>query len=150
MTTTTRKLAIRIAAAFFAALAACDNTIVDEWGGPAGWSRVMGTVVRSNGTGAADLEILVTRCASPLGGLAGTGRTGPNGSFAVDASLPPAGVLLASVIDTLHTECTIVADRGFAEKVVELTWSTQRSSAPVVIVELREGDRVPAFVATPH
>lgn len=42
--------------------AGCENRITDDWGPPAGWSRVRGTVTRSNGAAGGQLEILITRC----------------------------------------------------------------------------------------
>ena len=127
-------------------MASCGDDIVgDDFGPPAGWSRVNGAVFRANGSPAADMEVLVTACALPVGGLAGSSKTSATGVFTIDAKLPPTGWVSASVVDTMQTGCVVIAGRGFASQSIALRWSRNRSQAPAQEVTLREGDAAPAL-----
>src|SRR6185503_16058316 len=79
----------------------CDDEIIDDYGPPAGWSRVIGTVSRSNGMAAAQFRVAITLCEAH--GIVSEDRTDSTGAFSLEASLPPVGIVGQLNVDTLKS-----------------------------------------------
>jgi hypothetical protein len=123
------------------ALGACSGgtTIEDDFRGPRGYSRIQGQVLTSDGSGGPEgMEVALARCGHPVGGLAGTGSTGPGGEFTVLGALPPFG--LPEGADSVLVTCELVAGRGFAESgPLEVYFFPADREPSVLWVELRAG-----------
>lgn len=102
-----------------ASLGACNDAIVDDFGPSGGWTLVEGQVRDAAGTGLSGVEVLLTSCEPPIGGLAGEDMTGEDGSYSILGSLPPVGALPPdfSLEDTVS--CVVVAGRGLAQTPLE-------------------------------
>ena len=81
--------------------------IIDNWGPPAGYAAVQGTIRDVSGTPAPNTWVSITRCNDPIGGFFGKSIADEQGSYRVDGSLPPVGVLPRSALDTLRVHCDI-------------------------------------------
>ena len=104
-------LLLVLAAAAVGAIACRDNVIVDSWGPPAGYALVTGSVRTAAGRTVANAEVMLSRCASPIGGYLGSGVTDAQGFFQVRANLPPIGLLPVRA-DTLQIRCYVFVDRA--------------------------------------
>ena len=96
-----------------AALSACDDDgiIREDWGPPAGYAAVEGTVTLVGaGIPGAGLELLFTRCASPIGGYLGRTVADAQGRYRLDGALPPSRLLPNLVVDTLRVRCHVFTD----------------------------------------
>lgn len=101
------------AAAIALALSSCAApSEVDDFGGPSGFARLEGTVTTSSGEPASGMDLALTRCGSPIGGLAGTSASQSDGSYELLASLPPAG--FPSGPDSIAVRCELMAGMDFA------------------------------------
>jgi hypothetical protein len=106
-------LKLAIAFAVVIAVQACDDgTIVDNYGPPAGYAVLTGSISKASGTPVAQSEVLFTRCTSPIGGFLAADTTDDAGLFRVVAELPPVGVLPRSIADTLRVRCDIFVNRA--------------------------------------
>jgi hypothetical protein len=91
---------------FLLIAAACDIGVIrDDWGPPAGYAAVEGTVTRQ-GTGArvTAAEVWIARCDGLIGHL-GSGHTDERGVYRVTGSLPPVGAMPGVSLDTLRVRC---------------------------------------------
>src|SRR6266550_6761502 len=82
--------------------------IIENWGPPAGYAAVQGAIRDASGTPAPNTAVSITRCSDPIGGFFGKSIADQQGSYRVDGSLPPVGVLPQSMLDTLHVHCDIL------------------------------------------
>jgi hypothetical protein len=121
--------------------AACDSgVIVDDFGPPSGYARIDGRLLRMNGTPEPEgMEVVLTRCGFPIGGLAGSSETGSGGSFSVIGALSPVDPFPAGS-DSLGVECELIAGAGFAESGIIEVYFFRRSRDPTVLrLDLHEG-----------
>lgn len=122
-------------------ITACDgDVIIDDFGPPSGYARVEGRLLRADGTpGPEGMEVALTRCGLPIGGLAGSSETVAGGDFSVVGELPPVDLFPAEA-DSLLVECELIAGRGFAESGVLDVYFFRRSREPTALhVDLHEG-----------
>ena len=121
-------------------VAACDRgyTIVDNWGPPAGYAVVAGVVTTAAGTPAADVEVVLTRCASPLGGYLGRASTDAAGRYRLEGALPPRGAFPAVAVDTLAVRCQVFTDRtGVARDSLVVRFRAEPAGPPLQQLDLR-------------
>lgn len=118
----------------------CDGpgtVIVDDWGPPAGYGVVAGTVRMANGTPVGNAEVLVSRCGGPVGGFFAVDLTDRDGHFRAAGILPPAGVLPAGIADTLRVTCYVFYDRtGVVRDSVVVRFGRTPESAPTQVLNL--------------
>jgi hypothetical protein len=95
--------------------AACDPGIIrDDWGPPAGYAAVEGTVTRlDTGAPLASAEVWIARCDELIGYLGST-HTDERGTYHVTGSLPPVGAMGGVSLDTLRVRCEAGVSRGTA------------------------------------
>jgi hypothetical protein len=108
-----RALTLRLSLLLVLFPGACrPGIIVDDWGPPAGYSAVEGTLVRRDtGVPVAAAEITITRCDGPIG-LFGSARSTADGGYRITGTLPPIGVLPRLNLDTLHVRCQVFVNRS--------------------------------------
>jgi hypothetical protein len=105
---------LALAACVLGGSACSDEPISDDFGPPSGYAVVEGSVTRGDGSPVGEgMEVVLSRCGSPVGGWAGSAPTGPAGSFSVRGELPPIGVPEGQ--DSVLVICELVAGAGFAE-----------------------------------
>jgi hypothetical protein len=97
------------------ALGACsDEPVQGDFGPPSGYAGVEGSVTQRDGSPVGEgMEVVLTRCELPVGGLAGSAPTGPAGRFLVRGELPPIGMPEGQ--DSVLVTCELIAGGGFAE-----------------------------------
>lgn len=116
---------------------ASDTVIVDDWGPPAGYAVLTGTVRRTSGALAAGVEVMFTRCASPVGGYLTGATTDAAGHFRATGQLPPRGVLPPGIADTLRLRCDVFLDRaGVVRDSVTVRFAATTQSSPVITIDL--------------
>lgn len=95
--------------------AACSNEpIAGGFGPPSGYALVQGSVTHDDGRPVNEgMEVVLTRCELPVGGLAGSAQTGLDGGFSLRGELPPIGMPAGQ--DSLLVRCEVIAGGGFAE-----------------------------------
>jgi hypothetical protein len=104
----------------------------DNYGPPAGYAILAGSVRNVDGTAVANAEIAFTLCGSPIGGFLVTATTDSTGVYRAVAHLPPVGVLPRGIADTLRLRCYLVVARsGVVRDSVLIRFATSVSSAPV-------------------
>lgn len=109
--------------------------IIDDWGPPAGYAVVTGTVRMANGTPVGNAEVSVSRCGSPIGGFLAMDLTDGNGHFRAVGQLPPSGALPAGIADTLRLNCSVFLDRtGVVRDSVVVSFGRTLESAPANVV----------------
>lgn len=92
---------------------ACEEpVIVDDWGPPAGYAAISGTVRTAAGAPVAGVEVAFSRCGSPLGGFLGADHTDAQGAYRARGSLPPIGALPRLDLDTLRVTCEVLVGRA--------------------------------------
>ncbi len=115
-----------------------DGIIVDDWGPSAGEAVVRGTVRDASGDPvAAGMEVLLTLCGPPVGGLAGRGSTDGAGGYSVTGGLPPAGAFPGPLPDSVLVTCTVVAGQGFARSAPSVIPFFSRSEPRPVEIHLQ-------------
>ena len=99
-----------LATLLLCALANCDNgnVIVDDWGPPAGFTVVEGTVRRANGAPAGLVPLSLTRCTNPIVGSPGYTSTDNQGRYRIEGQLAPVGLLPGVDADTLRDHCVLL------------------------------------------
>lgn len=119
--------------------AGCSGDHDHDWGPPSGYARVDGRVTYADGTpGPKDMEVALTRCGSPVGGLAGSSRTAAGGTFSVEGSLAPID-LFPQGSDSLKVQCELIAGQGFATSGPLDVYFFRRSREPTVLhVDLKQ------------
>jgi hypothetical protein len=137
----TRRPLARSAPTFAAAvLAGCGSGSLDpadDWGPPAGYAVVAGTVVTAAGAPAGGVEVLLSRCASPVGGYLGRATTDAAGRYRVEGALPPVGFLRAAP-DTLRVRCAVFTDRtGVARDSLVVRFRAAAAGPPLQQLDLR-------------
>ena len=128
-----RVVAVLLAGGWLAvgAIACRNSVIVDNWGPPAGYAVVTGRVHTPAGQPIASAEVMLSRCASPIGGYLGSGVTDAQGFYQVRANLPPIGLLDVRA-DTLQVRCYAFVDRtSTANDSIDVHFSAD-SRAPAV------------------
>jgi hypothetical protein len=131
---------LRLLGCLLLGVAACDRgyTIVDNWGPPAGYAVVAGVVTTAAGTPAADVEVVLTRCASPLGGYLGQASTDAAGRYRLEGALPPRGALPTVAVDTLAVRCQAFTDRtGVARDSLVVRFRAEPAGPPLQQLDLR-------------
>lgn len=132
-----RPLAFVALAALVSACGTRSGEIVDNWGPPAGYAVLAGSVQRLGGAPAAGVEVDIGRCGSPVGGLLAFTTTDAAGQFHTDAQLPPVGLLPAGIADTLRLRCYVSLDRsGVTLDSVIVRFGVTRQDAPTTAVAL--------------
>lgn len=111
---------------------ACSNTvIIDNWGPPAGYALVTGSVRTAAGRTVANAEVMLSRCALPLDGYLWSGVTDAQGFYQVRANLPPIGLFPVRA-DTVQIRCYVFVDRAStANDSIDVHFSAD-SRAPAV------------------
>jgi hypothetical protein len=117
----------------------CDSDIIaDDWGPPAGWAQVVGTVRNADGSFRANAVVRVSQCEVSEAGFASEGRTDASGRYSAWASLPPVGLYQMPPTGQLVSKCVVsgqwVELRASAE--VELTFVPDKGNAEAVTVDL--------------
>jgi hypothetical protein len=123
-----------------ASAAACDRgyTIVDNWGPPAGYAAVAGTVTTATGAPASGIEVLLTRCASPIGGYLGGANTDATGRYRIEGALPPRGAFPQVAVDTLAVRCFVFTDRsGVPRDSLVVRFRSDPSGPPLQQLDVR-------------
>jgi hypothetical protein len=117
------------------AILACNNVIVDDWGPPAGYGLVEGTVSRSSGGTAIGVTVSVWQCDEPMEGHGGSARTTGSGRYAIELRLPPVGVMSGLDADTLTVSCVVVANEDSTSKIsVDVPFAeTVQDVLPVIV-----------------
>lgn len=112
----------------------CENGVeVDDFGPPSGYARVEGQVLRTDGgAGPEGMNVFLTRCGFPVGGLAGRSKTSALGRFSVTGELPPIDFFPVDM-DSLLVECELIAGEGFAESGPVDVHFFRRSREPTVL-----------------
>ena len=97
---------------------ACDNVIEDDWGPPAGYATIQGSVEDSSGEALADVTVFRSFClleeqdlrpSTDSIGLSYTKAiTDDEGRYKMTEALPPVGVFPDYEGDTLRLECGMV------------------------------------------
>jgi hypothetical protein len=82
--------------------------IVDDWGPPAGFTVVEGTVRRANGTPANLIFLSLTQCTNPLVDFLGSTTTDNQGRYRIEGQLGPVGLLPRVDADTLRDRCVLL------------------------------------------
>jgi hypothetical protein len=95
---------------------ACTNVIAGDWGPPAGYGLVEGTVSRSGGGTATGVTVSVWQCDEPMEG-GGSAQTTGSGRYEVELRLPPVGVMSGLDADTLTVSCVVVANQDSTSKI---------------------------------
>jgi hypothetical protein len=94
--------------------ACSDEPFPGDFGPSSGYALVEGSVTQGDGSPVDEgMEVVLTRCELPVGGLAGSAPTGPAGSFSVRGELPPIGMPEGQ--DSVLVTCELIAGGGFAE-----------------------------------
>ena len=108
----TQRLLLRLfAAGWLAIVCGCGTDIVDNWGPPAGFGALQGTIRQASTLPAAGTRVGVARCSPPLG--FGEDISDGQGRYRVDVSLPPIGLFPPEAVDSLRLYCTVfVGPRG--------------------------------------
>src|SRR5256885_13144652 len=70
--------------------------IIENWGPPAGYAAVQGTIRDASGTPAPNTWVSITRCSDPIGGFFGQRIADPDAPDPVVGSVSPVGVLAPS------------------------------------------------------
>ncbi len=136
------RLCGRLAGPLLAAcLVACgEPTNPDSFGGPTGFSRVVGTVTRANGAPAEPgMSVWLARCESPIGGLAGQSETRGGGSYEIIGALPP--ITEPPIQDSMVLPREVIAgtDVAFSGPVDVTFYPTGRpDTLEALVVNLRE------------
>jgi hypothetical protein len=87
------------------------GVISDNWGPPAGYALVTGTVRTTAGAPVTGTEVALTRCAEPVEGFLGSASTDARGAYQLRGQLPPVGVLSVKA-DTLRIRCYAFLNRA--------------------------------------
>jgi hypothetical protein len=120
-------------------LAACDRgyTIADDWGPPAGYAVVAGTVTNAAGVPVSGVEVMLTRCVSPIGGYLGAASTDAAGRYRIEGALPPRGAFPVAV-GTLLVRCYAFTDRtGVARDSLVVRFRLDPAGPPLQQLDLR-------------
>ena len=122
-------------------LAACrvgSGIIEEDWGLPAGYAVLSGTLQRANGGPAAAVEVSFTRCGSPINGYLASTTSDAAGIFRVGAQLPPIGFLPRLAVDSLQLHCYVFLDRtGTIRDSVIVRFAGTSQAAPVTSLALQ-------------
>jgi len=128
-------------AALAAMLAACSEgsgIIEDDWGPPAGYAVLAGTLERATGGPAAGVEVSFTRCGSPINGYLASTTSDAAGIFRVGAQLPPIGFLPRLAVDSVQLHCYVFLDRtGTIRDSVFVRFAGTSQAAPVTSLALQ-------------
>jgi hypothetical protein len=113
------------------------GVILDDWGPPAGYAILTGTVRRSTGAPLPTVAVTFARCESPVGGFLAADTTDVAGRFQVVAHLPPRGFIPASVVDTLRLRCGEALQwSGVTQDSVWVRFAPTVAAAPTTRVDL--------------
>ena len=112
--------------------------IIENWGPPAGYAAVQGTIRDASGTPAPNTWVSITRCSDPIGGFFGQSIADQQGSYRVDGSLPPVGVLPRSTLDTLRVHCDILLGAPGAATAVDTITLRFAPSRDSVVPSVRD------------
>ncbi|MEK9501398.1 carboxypeptidase-like regulatory domain-containing protein [Gaopeijia maritima] len=124
-----------------ASIAGCEGpSDIDDYGGPSGYTRISGTVLGAGGE-AVDpgTQVALTRCESPVGGLAGKTTTDSNGSYSLTGSLPPVG--MPEGRNSIELECEVIVGLNvLASGPLDVTFhrTTSPDTLTPLVVDLRE------------
>lgn len=121
--------------ASLATLGCSAHTIVDDWGPPAGFARLVGTVTDSAGAPIRDAEVLVSRCSSPVGGLLGSTRTDADGRYRPTGALAPVGAFPGDP-DNVRVHCAALVDRSPVLDSVEVRFAADSLAQAPQVVDL--------------
>jgi len=128
-------------AALAAMLAACSEgsgIIEDDWGPPAGYAVLAGTLQRATGGPAAGVKVSFTRCGSPINGYLASTTSDAAGIFRVGAQLPPIGFLPRLAVDSVQLHCYVFLDRtGTIRDSVIVRFAGTAQAAPVTSLALQ-------------
>jgi len=126
-----------IALGLLTACSAGDGVIVDDWGPPAGYAVLTGTVRHAGGAPAPGVEVAFSRCASPLGGFLAAATTDAAGRFRASGQLPPVGAFPVREVETLRLRCDVFLDRsGVARDSITVRFAPSIQAAPVTTIDL--------------
>jgi hypothetical protein len=110
---------------------------VDSYGPPAGYAVVAGTVTTAAGSPAAGSEVVLARCASPIGGYLGSATSDAAGRYRLEGALPPIGAFPA-VVDTLRVRCAVFTDRtGVPRDSLTVHFRAERAGRPLQQFDIR-------------
>lgn len=124
-----------------ASLVGCEGpSDIDDYGGPSGYTRISGSVLRAGGEAVGPgTQVALTRCESPVGGLAGKTTTDSNGSYSLTGSLPP--LVMPEGRNSIELECEVIAGLNvLASGPLEVTFhrTTSPDTLTPLVVDLRE------------
>jgi hypothetical protein len=111
--------------------------IVDDFGPPAGYAAVQGTIRYGSGVPTPNTRVTFTRCANPIGGSFGEDISDHQGGYRVDGSLPP-DVLPRATLDTLRVRCDVFVGPLGAEIVVDTLSLRFAASRDSVVPSVRD------------
>ena len=86
---------------------ACERepVIIDNYGPPAGYALVTGSVRTAAGAPVTSASVWLSSCRDPIGAHFESAMTDATGSYAMRGQLPPIGVLGRLELDTLRIRC---------------------------------------------
>ncbi len=130
---------LSMCAAAMALLASCGDrgVIIDDWGPPAGYTVLVGTVRQPSGAPAVGVEVIFGKCESPIGGFLTTAMSDAAGRFRATGALPPVGLFSADQVAELRVRCEVDLNRrGAPRDSVIVGFATTLEAAPVTSIDL--------------
>jgi hypothetical protein len=115
---------------------ACDGgTIIDDWGPPAGFTTIVGTVRRADNTPASAINLSFTDCTLPVGGFLAFTTTDGQGRYRLEGTLAPG---LRVDADTVRVKCEVRAGPPpLVLDTVDVRFWRQQSAVVPTVVDLR-------------
>ena len=125
--------------ALLVASAACDEgyIIVDDYGPPAGFTAVEGTVRRANGVPAGFTPLSLV-CTNPVAEFPGYTTSDNQGRYRIDGQLGPVGLLPRLDADTLRAQCVLrTGPPPLTLDSVEVRFWRDRAAVVPLVVDLQ-------------
>lgn len=108
-------------------ISACGSSIIfDDFGPPAGYTEITGTVRTSTGTPVALIEVSFSRCREPSHfGVSPMGITNAEGVYRARGHLAPVGAFRSDFnVDTLVVTCEVFVGRPPTTRDIATAWDT--------------------------